>query len=536
MPIDEHPAVPSLFAGVVWDAILDGSMRSIIEKQVLVPFLQRQRWFGGKARAITSARFVDWTTLRRGAHPAFLTIVDVAYRDGGRERYVLPLAMAGGAEADVVTQQHGGAILSRVTGARKGLLYDGLFDDGVCNTLLGVLEHGSAITMRHGRISGAVHPHLIDSFGDDGARSTIRRTAPDQSNTSVLFGWQLIMKLFRRLEPGVNPDIEIGAFLSARGFSRVPPLLGTMAYEAAEGDTASVVMLQRYVPNQGTAWDVTVEELGRYFDRVKTLPEIAPGTEAETIGPYLSRAEVIGRRTGELHVALASATADEPEFAVEPCSPGDVAAMVARMREEASAHLRLLETALPQLDDRRRHLAHDLLSQRDQLIDHFDALTRIASCGARIRCHGDYHLGQVLIAEADITILDFEGEPARPLHERRRKSSPLRDVAGMVRSFSYASMTALNVATHTRPEDMERLTPKARLWEREVVATFLRAYLAATEGTFLVPRDPEDFETMLRAFVVEKGLYELAYELNNRPDWAHIPLIGLLNLRSLHYV
>jgi maltose alpha-D-glucosyltransferase/alpha-amylase len=478
---------------------------------------------------------VDWTTLRRGAHPAFLTLVEVLYRDGGRERYVLPLAMAGGADADTVLQQHGAAILSRITGARKGLLYDGLFDDGVCNTLLGVLEHGSAITMRHGRIGGSVQPHVFDPPVDDRARQTIHRTTPEQSNTSVLFGWQLIMKIFRRLEPGVNPDIEIGAFLSARGFSRVPTLLGTMTYEAAADDTASVVMLQRFVPNQGNAWDVTVEELGRYFDRVKALPEITPGTEAETIGPYLSRAEVIGRRTGEMHVSLASATVEETDFAVEPCSTADVAAMVARMRAEATERLALLEAALPQLDDRRRHLALDLLSQRDQLTDHFDALTRIGGCGSRIRCHGDYHLGQVLIAEADIVILDFEGEPARPIDERRQKSSPLRDVAGMVRSFSYASMTALNAATHTRPEDMERLTPKARLWEREVVATFLRAYLAATEGTFLFPRDPEAFETMLRAFVVEKGLYELAYELNNRPDWAHIPLIGLLNLRSLHH-
>jgi maltose alpha-D-glucosyltransferase/alpha-amylase len=294
-------------------------------------------------------------------------------------------------------------------------------------------------------------------------------------------------------------------------------------------------MLQRFVPNQGNAWDVTVEELIRYFDRVKALPELTPGTEADTIGPYLSKAEVLGRRTGELHVALASATAEESDFAIESCTPEDLATLSRRMRESASAQLRLLESALPQLDDRRRQLAQQLLSQRDELTDDFEAITRIRSCGARIRCHGDYHLGQVLIAEADVVILDFEGEPARPLAERRQKSSPLRDVAGMVRSFSYAVLTGLNVSTHTRPEDAERLAPWAHLWEREVVATFLRAYRAATDGSALFPEDADDFDTLLRAFVVQKGLYELAYELNNRPDWAHIPLIGLLNLRTLHH-
>jgi maltose alpha-D-glucosyltransferase/alpha-amylase len=343
------------------------------------------------------------------------------------------------------------------------------------------------------------------------------------------------MKMFRRLEPGINPDVEVGSFLTARGFSRVPSLLGSLTYQAPGEAAASIVMLQRFFANQGSAWDVTVEELGRYFDRAKALPEITPGTEAEVIGPYLTRAEVIGRRTGELHVALASATSSEPAFSLEPCSATDVSIIAMRMREHAAGQFRLLQDALEQLDDKRRQLADDVLAHRDELTAAFDALAEIRSCGDRIRCHGDYHLGQVLIAEADVVILDFEGEPARPLDERRQKCSPLRDVAGMLRSFSYAAMTALSVATRTRPEDVERLTPWVRAWESEVSATFLRAYLAATEGTTLLPREPDDFDTLLRAFVMEKALYELGYELNNRPDWAHIPLIGLINLRPMHH-
>jgi maltose alpha-D-glucosyltransferase/alpha-amylase len=531
--VDEHPAVPSLFAGVVWDATLDGSMRGIIEKQALVPFLERQRWFGGKARPVATARFADWATLRRGAHPAFLGLVEVVYRDGGREHYVLPLAMASGAEAETIDQQHGHAVLSRITGARKGLLYDGLFDDGVCNLLLDIVRRSGDIRTRLGRMQGGAQPALDTITLDPSVPTAIRRTA-EHSNTSVLFGWQLIMKIFRRVETGVNPDVEIATFLSSRGFNRIPPLLGTLTYEPAGGGATSVVLLQGLVSNQGNAWDVAVEELGRYFDRVKALPPAATATEAEVIGPYLARAELLGRRTGELHVALAS-TSEDPAFTRKTFAAEDVAATARRMREHALGQLRLLESALPRLDDRRRQLASELLMRRDDLAHHFDAMTQVRSAGSIIRCHGDYHLGQVLIAEADIVILDFEGEPARPLAERRQKSSPLRDVAGMLRSFSYAALTGLNVATHTRSEDLARLSPWARLWEAWVSSAFGRAYVAATDGTSLVPQNLDDFDTLLRAFVVEKALYELAYELNNRPDWVHIPLMGLLNLRSLHH-
>jgi maltose alpha-D-glucosyltransferase/alpha-amylase len=531
--VDEHPPVPSLFAGVVWDAMLDGSMRGIIEKRALVPFLERQRWFGGKARPVASARFVDWATLRRGAHPAFLGLVEVHYRDGGREHYVVPLAMASGAEADAIDQQHGHAVVSRITGARKGVLYDGLFDDGLCSALLDLIRRSGEVTMRHGRIHGGAQQALEAIALDGAADPEISRTA-DQSNTSVLFGWELIMKMFRRVEPGVNPDVEIGAFLTSRGFTRVPPLLGTLTYEQASGDVTSVVTLQRFVSNQGNAWNVTIEELSRYFERVKALPPAATATEVDVIGPYLTRAELLGRRTGELHVALASDASTDPAFTAEALSTADLLDTARQMRERALAQLRMLESAMPTLDDRLWQMASELLRQRDQLARHFDVMTHVRSAGSRIRCHGDYHLGQVLVAEADMVILDFEGEPARPIAERRQKCSPLRDVAGMLRSFSYAALTGLNAATHTRPEDLARLAPWARVWETHVSAAFRRAYIAATEGPSLVPQDPDDLEALLRAFVVEKALYELAYELNNRPDWAHIPLAGLLNLRAPH--
>jgi maltose alpha-D-glucosyltransferase/alpha-amylase len=549
-PVQEEPSmVPALFAGVVWDSILDGSMRSIIERQALLSFLGRQRWFGGKARPLASAKFVDWTTLRKGAHPAFLTIVEAEYKDGGRERYSLPLAMASGADAAAIEQHYASAILARVTGARKGLLYDGLFDDGTCATLLAAMEQNHGLPTRTGRLLG----RKVGEVGERAAEHPpvpITRSAPDQSNTSVLFGRRLIMKLFRRLEPGPNPDVEIGEFLTDRGFTRVPPLRGVVSYAPDGQNEASLAMLQEFVWNQGNGWQVTIEELGRYFERVTALPtpEIAPAQAqewidgrlaappdlvAEAITSYLALAEVLGRRTGELHLHLASADPGDAAFAPEPLTSADVKAIADSMRRHADDQLRMLDTAIPRLDDRRRELARAVVGYRHDLLQQFNELEHLrVGAAARIRCHGDYHLGQVLVTEGDVVIIDFEGEPARPLAERRAKSLALRDVAGMLRSFSYAALTGLGAATAVRPEDLERLTPWADLWETWVTAAFLRAYFGVTRQLPFVPSDSDDLEILLQTFVLDKALYELGYELNNRPEWVHIPLTGLLRLRS----
>jgi len=250
-----------------------------------------------------------------------------------------------------------------------------------------------------------------------------------------------------------------------------------------------------------------------------------PAEVSEAIRMYLATAEVIGRRTGELHVQLASI--QDPAFALEPYTPADLAATAAAMRRHAGEHLQSLTARVETLDARARDLARTVFEQRDELLDCLTAIERVSNGGGRIRCHGDYHLGQILAAEGDIVILDFEGEPSRPLAERRAKCSPLRDVAGMVRSFGYAVQTALNAATVNRPEDVERLAPWARFWETWVSAVFLRAYLATTREAGILPSSDEDLDVLLQAFVIDKALYELGYELNNRPDWVHIPLTGL---------
>jgi maltose alpha-D-glucosyltransferase / alpha-amylase len=546
---EEPIAVPALFAGVVWDSVLDGSMREIIEKHALVPFLERQRWFGGKARGLARARFADWTTLRGGAHPAFLTIVDAEYRDNSREQYVLPLAMSSDREARTLEEHHPGALLARITGARKGALYDGLYDDGTCSTLLASMQEERSIAMRRGAVQ-ANNIDLTSQGAPADALTPVARATTDQSNTSVFFGRRLVMKMFRRLEPGPNPDVEIGEFLTRRGFTRVPPLVGSISYTPGpkgpgpQNPSMSIAMLQKYVWNQGNGWQVTIDELERFFERSTGMPlpadaeadaahawafgltNDAPASVAEAIRAYLALADILGRRTGELHVTLADST--DAAFAPEPMTKDNLNDTIAVMRQRAQSHLTLLETELPHLEDRIQQQAREVLQRRDPLLQQFDELRELTGSSALIRCHGDYHLGQILVTEGDVVILDLEGEPARPLHERRAKSSPFRDIAGMIRSFSYAALTAVGAVTQTRPEDARRFGPWADFWQTWITASFLRSYLIATRGAPFLP-PPDDLDVMLRVYILDKALYEVAYELNNRPSWVSIPLTGVLS-------
>jgi maltose alpha-D-glucosyltransferase/alpha-amylase len=541
---EEHGEWPVLFAGVVWDSILDGSMRNIIERQALLPFLQRQRWFGGKSRIVSTLRIADWVPLRGGPHPAFLSIIDVTYRDNSGETYSVPLAMTTGPDAETIERQFPHAVVARISGARKGLLYDGLFDDGVCTALLAGLEERVERPMRRGTLQND-NVGLTRADVPPDLRVPITRMTGEQSNTSIKFGQRLVLKAFRRLESGVNPDVEIGRFLSTRTSARVPQFLGDASYVRGAAHPASMFVLQRFVWNQGMAWNATVEELGRFFERalgMEAPPAPAPDAATwlsseraeppqhvgEAIRAYLAIAQVIGRRTGELHLTLADSR--DADFAPEANTRADLSRLASALRGHAVERMRALKASLPTLEATRRDLAQQVLDLEGGLHRRFDLLDGLADGGARIRVHGDYHLGQLLITEGDVVIIDFEGEPTRPMAERRAKTSPLRDVAGMIRSFGYATAIALGAATSHRAEDRERLTPWAQYWEQWVGAVFLRAYRLAMVGADLLPGSNDAIDVLLRAYEIDKAFYELGYELSNRPDWIQVPLTGLLQL------
>ena len=534
-------ALPAFFMGVAWDTLLEGNVRTLIEREALVPFLQRQRWFGGKARAVRAARLLDWGLLRRGMDPLFLTIVDVEYGDGGRERYFLPLAIASGADAG------GGATsaVARVTGARKGLVVDAVSDDRFADAVLAALDHASEIRLKRGLVRVTRTPAYGEVRGP-GALPP-KRVSGEQSNTSLTFGDRLIVKLFRRIEGGPNPDVEIGEHLAARtAFRRVPRLAAALQYEQAGEPATHLAMAQELVASQGDGWSYALNELRRYLEEAEHRgtppPELTPtapffhlaqlptpGAMCDLAGAFIDSAQMLGRRTAEVHLALSRDATTAP-FATEPFTRADADALVADIVAQAKRAAATLAERGDRVPPDAAAMAQIVARHADALTAHLQEVRGTEFTAAKSRVHGDYHLGQVLWSEGDFYLLDFEGEPARPLAERRRKQSPLKDVAGMLRSFGYAAYAAAFSHTATRSSQPDRVEQWARAWQVWASAAFLRGYVAAADGAVFLPADPVQRETLLRLFILDKAFYELNYELNSRPDWARIPLKGILEL------
>ncbi|HTL44622.1 MAG TPA: maltose alpha-D-glucosyltransferase [Vicinamibacterales bacterium] len=539
-------SLPAFFMGVAWDTLLDGNVRTLIEREALMPFLQRQRWFGGKARTMRSARLIDWGLLRRGHQPLFLTVADVDYADGTRERYFLPLAIATDGQADAISHEAPHLALARVTGARKGLIVDAAADEGFGAALLDAFDRGAEIRTKRG-IVRVRQTSAFRSLRGKGLPPA-RRIPIEQSNTSIAYGYRLIAKLFRRVEPGPNPEVEIGEQLTSRtSFTRVPRVAAFMEYEQTSEPAAHLSVLQEFVPSQADGWSHALDELRRYFDQLdgrgqpdeallpgrralELVGETTPEGICELAGAYIDSARVLGRRTAELHLALAQDSTTEA-FSPEPFTRANVDLVAADAAGEARSAMEMIQRCL-------HALTPDLAEEARVVIDHADRafaeLQRkrgvLDLTAASIRIHGDYHLGQVLWSEGDYYIIDFEGEPARPLQARRRKQSPLKDVAGMLRSFSYAAYAALFARTANHPADVERLEPWARVWELWTSAAFLRGYFETTGDASFIPTDPVQRAALLDLFLLDKAFYELRYELNSRPEWVRIPLTGILEL------
>ena len=528
-----------------WESVLEGSGRTRLES-VLPQYLPKQRWFGGKARLIKSARIADWAPLADSG--AVLVLVEAQYERGDADTYFVPLSRTFGRNADEVREKAPNAIVAPVISrGGPGYLHDAVTDDRACAAFLSLIEQGREAAARNGVIRGLPGTELARLRGPAEVSLAPRRGSAEQSNTSLLFGDRFILKLFRRLQPGPNPDCEIGKHLTEQaGFLGVPPFAGEIQYLPVDGEAYTMAMLQGLVANQGDGWTLMLEELARYYENCATtafpeggsalagdlldLAEQAPSQLArDHVGIALDSAARLGQRTAELHLALAAPTAD-PAFAPLSLSAGDVAKMLPDLRQEAVHVFDLLKGRLAGLPDELIDIASLALSRRRRIFDSFRLPSGDGTFGQRMRIHGDYHLGQVLQVKTDYVIVDFEGEPARPLAERRAKLSPLRDVAGMLRSLNYAAYAGLIAHSARRPEDWESLEPWARLWERSMGAEFLRAYRQTAPGAAFLPETGKNLRTLLSIFLLNKALYELAYELNNRPAWVRIPLTGILSL------
>jgi maltose alpha-D-glucosyltransferase/alpha-amylase len=532
-----------------WDTVLQGRLRERLESE-LQSYVRSCRWFGGKSRAMQQLKIIETITVGQSTNPCVVVLLDVRYTEGSPEVYMLPLAFTRDADRMQALNESPHAIVARLkVGTTDGLLFDGTYDPGFRKQLLTVIARRGSIKARNGRLIGQHGEALRGAKLNTLPLDSSQVLKVEQSNTSIVYGSEFFLKLFRKMEEGPNPDLEITRYLTEQtSFANVPVFAGALEYHAAGSDALAVGILQKLVANQGDAWTFTLNSISSYFERVLekrseigTIPavpssafaamqvEIPPLMQELIGGVYLEMTKLLGKRTAELHHALAAETRDRA-FAPEPFSVlyqrslfHSMRSMTRRVFETLRKHSRLL-------DEAARGEIEAVLKREKDIIARFQQLSAKKIDTAKIRIHGDYHLGQVLFTGNDFVIIDFEGEPARSLGERRLKRSPLRDVAGMIRSYEYPGTTILRMLKSYSPEDLKWLETWSELWSRNVGAAFLKSYLATAAGATFLPKDPAHLELLLNLFLLEKAVYEVGYELNNRPEWVMIPLKGIRQL------
>ncbi len=525
--------------------------------EALLPtYVRTCRWFGGKARVIRSTEVVEAIPLSHAGAKSYVTYIAVNYTEGEPQTYMLPLTYAFGEQAARIREeaQHSVVADLRLTGdSEEGVLYDAVRDRGFALTLLDAIRLGDVFKGGSSEIVGSSTLAFGLLAGSDGGSLEPRVMRAEQSNTSIVYGDRFILKLFRRFEEGVNPDLEIGLFLTEKGFANIPAVAGATEYRREGRDPANLALLQGFVPNRGDAWQYTLDSLGEYFRAgvgdqgsgvgedilpsqqhpLDLIEEEVPTQVREAMGPYLESARLLGRRTAELHMALASDPRN-PDFAPEPFSGPYQQFAYHSIRELASQAFHLLANRLETLPEAEQAEAQIVFDRQEEIATLFEPLLKWDIEAARIRCHGDYHLGQVLYTGDDFIIIDFEGEPIRSLDERRRKHSPLKDVAGMLRSFHYAAYAAMFSETARavmdQREDLAGIEQWTDAWHLWVSAAFLGEYLSVATDAPILPRTRQELQALLDAYLLEKAIYELVYELNNRPDWVRIPLQGIMQL------
>ncbi|HVS31433.1 MAG TPA: maltose alpha-D-glucosyltransferase [Thermoanaerobaculia bacterium] len=497
-------------------------------------YLGPRRWFAAKGRAISAIRVRDVVPAGVGTN---LTILDVDFAEGESQSYVIPMAVG---EHD----PHSPMVIARL---RDGmLLYEAVADEKFAASLLDTVLRRRTIKGRRGAVTGAPTRQFKALRGTDPLDAHVLKA--DQSNTAIIYGQKLFLKIFRKLEAGTNADLEMTRFLNDEtDFANTPRLAGAIEYGVDDEERSTLAILQAYAPNSGDAWTYTLDAIGRYFEHVLSEPDMAdrlsratprgglldiaaagmPDMAREHIGAFAADASTLGRRTAEMHLALSSRS-DLPGFAPESFTPHYQRSIYQLFRSQLAQTTALLKRRAKGNPD-----AETLLSSDAEIHQRLRAILDKKIVATRIRIHGDFHLGQVLHSGNDFIIIDFEGEPSRPLSERRIKRNALRDVAGMLRSFHYAPYSVLFGQASgfaIRDEDRPSLLVAATFWHRCVSAEYLRSYLEVSAAGNHIPKDREQVRVLLDAYLLEKALYEIAYELSNRPDWLSIPLRGALDL------
>jgi maltose alpha-D-glucosyltransferase / alpha-amylase len=544
--------IPEFTTPKRWDSITDGRTRSRFARNVLPQYLKKARWFGGKARKMQQTDIIEAVQIgRKGTPTSFLFLVEVQYTEGLPEIYTLPVSFTSNNEeiSQIVTEYPQSVICRLKTSAGEGIMFDAAYTEAFRMNLLSMITRKNKFKGIKGELtaySGKLF-HRYIGRADIPDKSQVLRA--DQSNTAIIYADKFFLKFYRQLDEGINPDLELTRFLTEHTpFKYAPPFLGALEYRRRKSDPIVIGTLLGYIQNVGDAWQYTMDTISRYIERVlessgkiDEIPKI-PGAftniDIDNLPPklnemvggiYPERAAIIGERTAQMHNAF-SIELDDPNFSPEDFSLLYQRSVFQSLQSHARRVFQMAKKNLKKLPDDLREKTEDILNKEKKITSKFREIYRKKLNAKKIRIHGDYHLGQVLFTGKDFVIIDFEGEPARSLSERRLKRSPVVDVAGMIRSFHYAAHAGLFNHLSVRPEDAETLEPWIELWYKVVASAFLKSYLNSTKNSGFNPEDISDFEILLRAFTLEKAIYELGYELKYRPDWVKIPIKGILDL------
>jgi maltose alpha-D-glucosyltransferase / alpha-amylase len=537
----ERGDLPALAAAGEWETALAADARRSAE--VLADYVRARPWFQGAGRRARGAQVAE--VLPLPGTQARLALLRLDYAEGDPELYALPLAWASGAAAELL--RHEGAPHSLVAelraGGRDGLLYDALYDPAVVRALVAAISGRRRQPGGRGALVGAALRGLRRAPGSDE-----RVTYHEHENTTIVVGERLVIKVFRRLDEGLNPQVELGLALAEGGrFSHAAPLLGYLEYQRERDDPLTLAALHAFVPNEGDARGRTLDALGTYLEQAVAVetqqsPPAAPplgsavaeipGAAFDLLGAFLETARLLGRRTAEMHAALASV--ERPEFAPEAYTPFYQRSAYQGMRAQLSEALAALRRELPKLPEEAREAAEQLLARERALHELLRPMVARTFSGMRTRVHGDYRLEQLLLAGGEAVVLDFEGDTGRSISERRIKRSPLRDVARLLGSIGGTAATALSDRSAEggvhRPEDQALLMPRARAWVRWAAAALLSEYLRSTPGAAFLPRTSDEVETLLRCILIEQTASELARALREQPERAAAEVRALLEL------
>src|SRR6266446_914608 len=526
--------VPTINAPTDLNTLLADGQRAQIEREILPNYIRSCRWFGAKARNIRGIKIVEQVPISSENNAARFWFVEVSYADGTPEIYALPVETSAGDAARAIGRAAPHAVIARFAGPEEAILFDAVWDAAFRQKLFRLMLERQRARGKRGELVGVASDACVQNI--DAQLPASQVLGGEQSNSSMLFENKFFLKLYRKLEDGVNPDVEVTRFLTDRAsFANAPAFHGAVEYRRGKVEPTVVCLLQNAIASERDAWTLTLDSVGRYYERVlgrkaDLQNQAAPGALLEELigGIYSEKAALLAQRTGELHLALAS-TSDDPAFAPDPFNAMAQRSAYQNMRALLRRNFDLLKKKLQDVPDTLREEAKAVLGAEKEILAREKRLLDRKSNAAKIRIHGDYHLGQILYTGKDFVILDFEGEPARALSERKLKRSALRDVAGMMRSFQYAAYSALWQPA-MRVEDVPFLERWADRWYRQISSVFLQSYVQATTDAIYIPKSSEDLQIMLEAYLLDKAVYEIGYELNHRPTWVVIPIRGIKHI------